>query len=186
MENVMLNLIDDFLKIDEGEKETWKVEDDLAADWCLDKIREAKAEYNRFEIVINDKIQQLQNRLEKERQKMEQEVSFFESKLREYFETLEEKQLKTTKTMMKYKLPSGELVKKFPGPEFKRDNDKLTEWLEHNGMNEFIEIKKQAKWGELKKKTKVVGNNVVFEDTGEIVEGVEVIERAPEFKVEVE
>jgi len=184
--NVMLNLIDDFLQIEENEKESWKVEDDLAADWCLDKIREAKAEYNRFEIVINDKIQQLQNRLEKERQKMEQEVSFFESKLREYFETLEEKQLKTTKTMMKYKLPSGELIKKFPGPEFKRDNEILAKWLEENQMDEYIEVKKQAKWGELKKKTKVIGNAVVFEDTGEIVEGVEVIERAPEFKVEVE
>lgn len=186
MENVMLNLIDDFLKIDEGEKETWKVEDDLAADWCLDKIREAKAEYNRFEIVINDKIQQLQNRLQKERQKMEQEVSFFESKLREYFETLEEKQLKTTKTMMKYKLPSGELIKKLPGPEFKRDNEILAKWLEDNGMSEFIEVKKQVKWSDLKKETEVVNGTVILKDTGEIVEGIEVIERAPEFKVEVE
>lgn len=186
MENIMLNLIDEFLQVEDTNKEAWKVEDDLTADWCLDKIREAKAEYNRLEIVINDKIQQLQNRLEKERQKMEQEVSFFESKLREYFETLEEKQLKTTKTMMKYKLPSGELVKKFPGPEFKRDNEALVKWLEDNQMDEYVEIKKQPKWGELKKKTKVVGNNVVFEDTGEIVEGIEVIERAPEFKVEVE
>lgn len=186
MENIMLNLIDEFLQVEDTNKEAWKVEDDLTADWCLDKIREAKAEYNRLEIVINDKIQQLQNRLEKERQKMEQEVSFFESKLREYFEELDGKQIKKSKTMMKYKLPSGELIKKFPGPEFKRDNEILAKWLEENQMDEFIEVKKQVKWSDLKKKTEVVNGTVILKDTGEIVEGIEVIERAPEFKVEVE
>ena len=93
-------------------------------------------------------------------------------------------QLKKTKTMMKYRLPSGELVKKFKAPEFKRNNDKLVKWLEDNQMDEYIEVKKQPKWKELKKAVKVINGAVVTED-GEIVEGVEVVERAPEFKVEV-
>ena len=51
-------------------------------------------------------------------------------------------------------------------------------------MDEFIEVKKSAKWGDLKKITQVVNGRVVTED-GEIVEGVEVVERLPEFMVEV-
>ncbi|SHH57191.1 host-nuclease inhibitor Gam family protein [Sporanaerobacter acetigenes] len=86
MENLMINMIDEVLDIQEEEKEVWKVKDDLEADWCLDKIRESKAEYNRFEMVAKAKIQQIEEALKKEREKMEQETSFFESKLREYFE----------------------------------------------------------------------------------------------------
>ena len=123
-------------------------------------------------------------KLEKVQKEEEYIIEKRDGKLAEYFESIDEKQMKRTKTMMKYRLPSGELVKKFPSPQFKRNNDKLAEWLESNGMDEYIEIKKQPKWGELKAKTKVVNGHVVTED-GEIVEGVEVIERAPEFKVEI-
>ncbi len=87
--------------------------------------------------------------------------------------------------MEKYRLPSGEIIKKYPSPEFRRDNDKLLDWIKANNMNEYIEVKEAPKWGELKKTIQVVGNQVVTED-GEIVEGVEVVERPPmvEFKEE--
>ena len=84
--------------------------------------------------------------------------------------------------MEKYRLPSGEIVKKYPNPEFRRDNNKLLDWIKANGLD-YVEVKESPKWGELKKITKVMNGQVVTED-GEIVEGVEVIEREPvlEFK----
>ena len=86
--------------------------------------------------------------------------------------------------MEKYRLPSGEIIKKYPAPEFKRDNDTLVNWLKENKMNDYIEVKESAKWSDLKKVTKTIGSSVVLEETGEIIEGIEVIERAPtlEFK----
>lgn len=183
MENLMMNLIDKTLNIQEEEKEAWKVTDDLKADWCLDKIREARAEYNRFEMVAKAKIEQIEAALKTQKNKMESEVSFFESKLREYFETIDN--IKATKTQATYSLPSGKLVLKQRGPEFVKDDDKLVEWLEGNKLNEFVKVKKSGDWANIKKNIEVVGSKVVSKATGEIVEGVTVVERDPEFKVEV-
>lgn len=182
MENLMLDLIDEFLDVQEEEKEVWKVEDDSQADWALDKIREAQAEYKRFEMVVNDKIEQLRAALDKEKESMERETSFFESKLCEYFETVPKKATKTQET---YKLPSGRLVKKYKQPKIERDEEKLAKWLENNDLKKLVKIKKTADWATLKKETEIVGDKVIYKATGEVVEGVEAIEQSPEFKVEV-
>ena len=181
-----MDILDEVLNLQEDEEEGWKIKNDEQADWWIEINEEKLAEIRRLKMQLQNKIAFYQEKLDKVLKEEEYIIEKRDGKLAEYFESLDEKQMKKTKTMMKYRLPSGELVKKFRAPEFKRDNDKLTQWLENNGMKEYIEVKKQAKWGELKKKTKVIGNAVVFEDTGEIVEGVEVIERPAEFKVEVE
>lgn len=180
-----MDILNEALEIQEEEKEEWKIKNDEEADWWIELHQEKLAEVRRLRIQLENKIAFYQEKLDKVIKEEEYIIEKRDGKLAEYFETLNENAMKKTKTMLKYRLPSGELVKKFPGPQFKRDNDKLTQWLENNNMDEYIEIKKQAKWGDLKKKTKVIGNAVVIEDTGEIVEGVEVIERPAEFKVEV-
>lgn len=186
MENLMIDMLNEALKVNEDDNEAWKIKNDEEADWWIEIHEEKLVEVRRLKMQLENKIAFYQEKLDKVIKEEEAIIERRDSKLAEYFETLDEKQMKKTKTMMKYRLPSGELVKKFPGPQFKRDNDTLTKWLEENQMDEYIEVKKQAKWGELKRKTKVVGNAVVLEETGEIVEGVEVIERPAEFKVEVE
>lgn len=185
MENIMLDLIDEFLDIEENEKEVWKVEDDLGADWCLDKIRESKAEYNRFEMVAKAKIEQIEQALKKEKEKMESETGFFESKLREYFETVKPDE---TKTLKKYKLPSGELRMKKPQVTFDYDKKKLLEVAEINeNMNDYIKVKKDFDWANFKKNLKIEGNSIINKETGEIIEieGLELKEKPEEFSVEV-
>lgn len=184
MENIMLDILDEVLDTEKTEKEEWKIKNDEEADWWIELHEEKLIEVRRLKMQLENKITFYKEKLDKVIKEEEAIIERRDGKLAEYFETLDEKDMKKTKTMLKYRLPSGELVKKFPGPEFNRDNDKLTEWLERNGMNEYIEVKKQPKWGELKKAVKVINGAVVTED-GEIVEGVEVVERAPEFKVEV-
>lgn len=143
--NILANLALQNLGVDienEEQREGWKITNDNSADWALDKIREAQAEYRRFKMVIDDKIQQLQEALEKEKESMEQETGFFQSKLAQYFETVPKK--KTTKTQESYKLPSGRLVKKYKAPKIVRDDEKLVAWLEKNQMPELVKIKKSA------------------------------------------
>ncbi|TDT63392.1 host-nuclease inhibitor Gam family protein [Fonticella tunisiensis] len=177
-----LRLSDVFLPVEETEQEGFRVDDDLKADWCLDKIREANAEYNRFEMVVNAKIEQLQQALKKAQEKRDREVGFFEGKLREYFETVKAKETKTQKS---YSLPSGKLVLKYQQPEFKRDEDTLLNWVENN-KPQFIKIKKSVDWSNLKKNVKVVNDLIIDSQTGEIIEGVTIEEREPKFVVEVE
>ncbi|WMM24079.1 host-nuclease inhibitor Gam family protein [Tissierella sp. MB52-C2] len=182
MSEILENTIDEHLE--EVEKDRWRIKSDEEAEWWIDKKEEDLIEVRRFKISLENKIEILKEKLEAVKNEEKNIIQNRDFYLQEYFESIDEKQLKKTKTQSKYRLPSVELIKKFPGPNFERDDAKLTEWLESNSMNEFVEIKKQAKWGELKAATKVVNGQVVTEE-GEIVEGVEVVERAPEFKVEV-
>lgn len=185
--NIIANLALENLDIDinnEEEKEKWKITDDNTADWALDIIREANAEYNRFEMVVKAKIEQLQNALQKAEEERNRTVNFFEFKLYEYFNSLDDKVLKKTKTQKTYKLPTGKLKLKKREPEFKREDDKLLEWLKERNMRDYIEIKEKPKWGDLKKTIKTAGNRAISAD-GEIIEGITVIERPDEFKVEL-
>lgn len=183
--NILANLALQNLGVDiedEERREVWKIENDSTADWALDKIREAQAEYRRFEMVVNDKIAQLQEALEIEKEKMERETGFFQNKLCEYFETVPKK---ASKTQEVYKLPSGRLVKKYKAPKIVRDDAKLVEWLEKNQMPELIKIKKSADWATLKKETEIVGELVISKNTREVIEGVTAIPQNPEFIAEV-
>ena len=167
---------------DEQQRESWKIQNDSQADWALDKIREAQTEYRRFEMVVNDKIAQLEAALAAEKERMEKEVNFFQGKLAQYFETVPRK---TTKTQEVYKLPSGRLVKKYKQPKVERDEEKLVAWLEKNQMTELIKVKKSADWATLKKETVIVGECVISKHTGEVIGGVTAVPQNPEFKVEV-
>lgn len=160
----------------------WKVKNDNDAEWIIDKTNDDLIEIRRFKESIKDKIEILKDKLkgieEEEKYKLEQRNSY----LLEYFEAIPEELKKKTKTQEKYRLPSGEIVKKYPAPEFKRDEETLLAWAKVNAPS-YVEVKETPKWGELKKITKIAGNQVVTED-GEVVEGVEVVERPPalEFK----
>ena len=166
------------------DQEQWKITSDAEAEWLIDKVNEELFEINRFELSLTNKIELLKERLEKVKKEKENKISRRDSYLLRYFEEIPEELKKKSKTMEKYRLPSGEIIKKYPAPEFKRDNDTLVNWLKENKINNYIEVKESAKWADLKKATKTIGSSVILEETGEIIEGIEVIERAPtlEFK----
>lgn len=182
MEN--LKLSDQFLNIEEEEREGWAIKDDLAADWALDKIRESQAEFLRFDMVAQAKITQIKLELEKEKEKMEREVSFFESKLRDYFQGVK---VKETKTQKSYKLPSGTLKLKKAKVDFKHDKAKLLKEAEELNLVDYIKIKKDFDWANFKKGLAINGTSIVDKETGEVIEldGLTVVEKPEEFSVEV-
>ena len=169
----------------EGESVTpWKITNDEDAEWLIEKYNVDLVEKARYKLALENKIRDLQDKLRKVEDEEKFAIERRNSYLLEYFETIDEKFKKKTKTQEKYRLPSGEIVKKYPSPEYKRDGEKLLSWIKSNDLNDYVEVKESPKWAELKKATTVVGGQVVFKDTGEIVEGVELIERPPviEFK----
>ena len=107
---------------------------------------------------------------------------FFTGKLAEYFETVPHK---TTKTKHSYRLLSGTLVKKIGGTTMKQDDEKLLDFLKASGNDDMIQTTEKPKRGEFKKGLEVIGSSVILKETGEIVEGVEVIEKPDTFVVEV-
>ena len=168
----------------ENENKIFKVTNDQEAEWVIEKANEDLIEINRFRESLEEKLEVIRQKINKLYEEENRVKEWRDSYLLEYFETIDDKFKKKTKTQEKYRLPSGEIIKKYPGPEFKRDNNKLLDWIKANGMKDYVEIKESPKCEELKKKTKVADGQVIIEDTGEIVEGVQVIEREPvlEFK----
>jgi uncharacterized coiled-coil protein SlyX len=164
------------------EREVFKVTNDQEAEWVIEKYNEEMLEKARYKESLQAKMEGLQEKLRKLENEEREAKERRDSYLIEYFESIDDKFKKKTKTQEKYRLPSGEIIKKYPNPEFKRDNNKLLKWIKANELD-YVEVKETPKWGELKKVIKVINGQVVTEN-GEIIEGVEVVERPPvmEFK----
>ncbi len=178
-------LSDLFLNVEEEERETWKIENDNVADWALDKIKESKEEYGRFEKVVMEKIEQIKIVLQKEKKKMENEANFFEAKLREYMEKVK---IKDTKTQRKYALPSGELILKKDKEDFKLDKEKILEYIkqfESEEYKEYIKTKEELAWGEMKKNLIIDNGQIIDKSTGEVlkIEGLEVEVKQGSFEI---
>lgn len=98
-----------------------------------------------------------------------------------FFQTVPHKK---TKTQESYQHPLGKLVLKNQAPEFKRDDKAVIAWLKKSPDTiRYIKTKEELDWSSLKADTTVLGNQIVNAD-GEIIPGVEVVEREPKFAVE--
>lgn len=181
--NENFRLSDEFLNVEEEEKGTWKIDNDNTADWALDKIKESRAEYERFEKVAMAKIEQIKSVLDQERKKAENETSFFESKLREYVETLKMKETKTQKT---YALPAGKIIIKKDKSDFKIDKEKVLGSIKGlEGYEDYIKLKEDLVWGDLKKNLIIDNGNIINKITGEVleVEGLQVEVKPGKFEI---
>lgn len=154
------------------------VDDDQKAEWCLDKIREAKAELEKWTKFY-------QERMDSYKKYIDNRIAFFEGMLQRYFETVPHKE---TKTQESYHLPSGKLVMKEQKPEWTHDDTQLLPWVKEY-VPGFVKVKESVDWAEMKKDLTVIwnedGTNQIVNADGLIVPGITVTERPDEFRVEV-
>ena len=103
----------------EGEGEGFQILNDQMAEWALGKIREAKAEREKWEAFYGAKLEQI-------RKESQNTIDYMTLLLQRYFDTQERR---TTKTgIEKYSLPSGELIRKPAGLDYRRDDAALLAW----------------------------------------------------------
>lgn len=131
---------------------------------------------------LRDTQAELQQRVEAAQRRYENGTRFLTGKLAEYFETVPHK---TTKTKHSYRLLSGTLVKKIGGRTMKQDDDALLAYLKASDNEDMIQTTEKPKWGEFKKRLEIVGGQIVDKTTGELVEGVQIIEKPDTFTVDV-
>lgn len=148
----------------EGEGEGFQIMNDQMAEWALGKIREAKAEQEKWEAFYGAKLEQI-------RKDTQNTIDYMTHLLRQYFDT---QQRKVTKTgIEKYSLPSGELIRKPAGLDYRRDDAALLAWCEAH-LPEAVKVVRKPGWAEVKQYIK---------ETGEIPDGVEPYETEPVFTV---
>lgn len=156
------------------ENDSFVIDTDAKAEWALQKIREARADRDRFVKWYTDKIKEIKEQCDFNTMNLER-------MLKEYFDSVPHRE---TKTQSIYDLPSGKLFVKNQNPEYKHDDKTVIDWLKKNGGNQFIEVEESLKWGDLKKAGAVVGGKM-FDENGEEIPGIEVINKDPVFCVEV-
>ena len=150
------------------------IDTDAKAEWALQKIREARADRDTWVAWYKDKIREITEQTDFDTMNLERMLA-------DYFATVPHKKTKTQET---YKLPGGKLVMKTQNPEFKRDDNTVIDWLVANGMARFVKTKAELDWSGLKDATAVFEGHIVTDD-GEIIPGIEVVDREAKFVVEV-
>lgn len=173
--NPLLEMLDEAI-----EQSEFKIDTDQKAEWALNIIREEQAEAQRLINVCNSQILYYQSEIKKVQDKLENKTGNLKAMLFEYFQTVDRKATKTQET---YTLPSGKLKLKYPQPEYKRDDATLIKWLKDRDMTDYIKVSESPKWGELKKTVQVAGDKACID--GEIIDGIQVVERQPVFDIEV-
>ena len=156
------------------EKESFVIDTDAKAEWALQKIREARADRDRFVNWYKDKIKEITEQCAFDTLRLEK-------MLFEYFATVPHRE---TKTQSVYNLPTGKLYAKKQNAEFVRDDKAVIAWLKENDGNGFIKIEEKLDWDNLKKSGAVVGGRMFTAD-GEEIPGIEVVDRGPVFYVDV-
>lgn len=180
MENVALYIVDKKMKELEGD-DRWRIETDSQAEWVIRKIKEEKDEAERIINTCKEMIKYYEEEIKKTQESLDKTVKHFTVLLEEYFEKVPKKR---TKTQESYKLPSATLVRRYPKPKPEVDKEKLVSWLKERGLQDYIEVEEKPKWGEFKKIVNFAGDKVVDEN-GEVVEGVTLVSREPEFQVKL-
>lgn len=130
------------------EKQGFIIDTDAKADWTLRVIQKERQEVERLAKTIDEEIEMLKLKKQRITDSLDNKIGFLQSKLFDYFRTVESKELKTC---YKYTLPSGELVYNKETVKYERDDEKIIQWLtDHNHMD-YIKIKPSVDWAELKK-----------------------------------
>ena len=166
---------------EEQQSQRWRITDDGCADWALKKIKLEKDEFDRITALAEQEIARLREQVEKAQRRYDQNTAFLTSMLSEFFDTVPHKKTKTGTES--YRLLNGQLVKKPAGVKMQPDDEKLVEWLVNSGRTDLIKVETKDKWADLKKQIEMVGTVAMIPDTGEIVEGVDIVEVPPAFSV---
>ena len=161
------------------------VYDDASAEMILRQLKAAEDQYDRMKAWYDTQTKRLKDIRDRTRE-------WAEVCLRPYMDMVPT----TGKKIRSYDMPGGTLKLAKQDPEFETVDSDLVPWLEKNGLAEFVEVKKTAKWGDFKetlKDAKGKLRTVAREDgtvqvctaDGEIVPGVTGILREDKFTIKV-
>lgn len=174
-----MNAMTEDYKYDEEEKtDGFKIDSVAKANWAITKIKEEQARSDMFIESCKMKISEVNDRIQNERVRLEDNTAWLKQQLAEYIKTAPAKKAKNS---MSLQLEGGTIRLKYSLPQYKYDESELIEKLKDT---DYVEDKQSLKWGEFKKLLAPLGDIVIRTDTGEVVNSV-TLEYSPE-RVEIE
>ena len=163
---------------EEDAKEKLKIKSTEQANWAFRKLRAINTKAREIKDIGAAEKARIEEWEKKELAILENSTEFFEGLLVEYLIRQKEVDPK-----FKISTPYGKVSSRKQQPKWNYEDEKVLEWLKANDT-ELIRIKEEVNKAELKKKYKVVGNEVVTKD-GEIVEGITIEERPDSINIKV-
>lgn len=159
----------------------FKIENDEQANWALRKIMHIEEEIEASRELADAEIKKIKSWLEKTEKQLNNDKEYFEELLLEYA-----KQEKIHEQRKKSKaLPNGRIrFRKVPA-KWEMDNKKVVEELERIGRTDLIRIKKEPKKTDIKRELVVNKGKAVLPETGEVIDGITVLDQGLKFEVKV-
>jgi hypothetical protein len=165
-----------------NQSEGFKVTDDFKADWALRKFRAFQQRIHLNEELAEKEIKRIKEWLQQENLKVVQKQEFFEAHLLDY--AIRERNEHDRKTIS---LPNGKVSTRVTNDlPIVEDKAEFIKWSQANNHEEHLKNEIKIDLAELKKHVSVQGEKVIWEDTGEIVQGVSVKEGKLSLKIETE
>src|SRR5690625_58054 len=155
----------------------FQITDMETADWALSKIAEAENEFEKnkeYADMQRHKIDEWEKEVNSE---YENTIDFMKSHLQLYLQTQDKKSIK---------LINGNIGFRKKQDKWNiQNNEELGKALESTKVHELIRVKKEPALSELKKHLTVVGDQVVYERTGEVIDGVTIEKQDDSFNVKI-
>ena len=155
------------------------IDTDDKADWALRKIKEAENEIEKVEYFAESQIRQVENWKAKETDKHHESIDYFQSLLAEYLQNKRKEDPK----LKSITLPTGNVGFRKRQPKWVYNDDVLLKALENENMNDLIRVKKEVNKKAIKKEFKVVDGNVINPETGQVIEGIQIVEQGESLNV---
>jgi len=163
------------------------IDGDKKASWALRKIKKLKKEQNHHQEIADHEIDILKSEitevndwLKQKNKSINDSISFFEGLLYEYALTLK----KDDPDLKTHKLPYGKLQFRKKKPKWNYQEEKLLNFIKNN-YTQALKIKESIDKRKLRQVGKVVGDKVILEETGQVIEGIDILPRGEQFRVKV-
>ena len=167
----------------EEDLEQVAVLDDASAEMILRQLKQVEDQYERMTAWYKHQTQKIKDVRDRTR-------AWAEMCLRPYFDLVPT----TGKKVRSYDMMGGTLKLAKQEPEYEITDAELVPWLKANGLDRFVEVKEEARWGDFKdtlkdekKQIRTVaaedGSLAVVTADGEIIPGIKAIPREDKFSV---
>jgi phage host-nuclease inhibitor protein Gam len=166
---------------EEVNNESFTVEDEESANWVLRKIRTIQEKKQSNVSLAEAEVAKIDTWLESVNGKADRDLEYFEGLVTTYAGNLRATDLK----FKSLKLPNGKIGFRKQQPKWEYDNPKVIESLKNIHAEDLIRIKEEPDKTAIKKQFAVENGKVYCPLTGELIEGITVIELPDSFKIEV-
>lgn len=182
MNPLMQAELDEIELQEQEERQRFSVSDLESLTWVMRKLAAIEAKKAEVNKVADAEKYRIEAYREKELEKLQRDAEYFNSLVSEYAaqRRAADPKFKSEKT------PYGSFTFKKQQPKWNYDDEKLVSWLESNGANDLIRVKKEPVKTEIKKLFIPTESGQVVDPEGQLVEGITVEYRGDELVIKPE